>query len=160
MAEKNALIAIARVRGDVGLNPRVRSAFRVLRLYRKNYCVLVAGTPEMVRTVQTIKDFATFGEISQETLAKLLQKRGRLAGDKPLTQEYIKQKLNIDFQTFVSDVFLLKRKIDDVPGVKIFFRLSPPRGGFERGGIKQNYAQNGALGYRGKEINKLLERMI
>ncbi|MBI4095448.1 MAG: 50S ribosomal protein L30 [DPANN group archaeon] len=157
---KNAWIAVIRVRGDVGLNPRVRSAFRILKLYRKNYCVLIPNSRDMLRTIQTIKDFTTFGEISQDILSKLLQKRGRLAGDKPLAQDYIKQKLNLDFQTFVSDIFSFKRKLDDLPGVKTFFRLHPPSGGFERGGIKQNYAQGGALGYRKKEINRLIERMI
>ncbi|MBI2041023.1 MAG: 50S ribosomal protein L30 [DPANN group archaeon] len=158
--EKRAWLAVIRVRGDVGLHPRVRSAFRILKLYKKNYCILVLGTRDTLRTVQTIKDFATFGEISQETFAKLLQKRGRIMGDKPLTQDYIKQKINTDFQVFISDVFSFKRKLDDIPGVKTFFRLHPPAGGFERGGIKQNYAQSGALGYRGKEINKLIERMM
>jgi large subunit ribosomal protein L30 len=43
---------------------------------------------------------------------------------------------------------------------KVFFRLNPPRGGFERKGIKKGYRQGGALGYRGKDINALLKRMI
>lgn len=38
--------------------------------------------------------------------------------------------------------------------------LHPPRGGFERKGIKMPFAKGGALGYRGKEINALLKRMI
>ena len=40
------------------------------------------------------------------------------------------------------------------------FCLSPPRGGFERKGIKAPYSIGGALGYRGKEIIKLIKRMI
>lgn len=51
---------------------------------------------------------------------------------------------------------LKKKRSQDKP----FYRLSPPRGGFERKGIKKQYARGGASGYRGKEINKLLERMI
>lgn len=158
--EKRAWIAVIRVRGDVGLSPRVRSAFRVLKLYKKNYCVIVPNSQDMVYTVRTVKDFTTFGEISQDTFSKLVQKRGKIAGDKPLTIDYIKQKLSVDFQTFVSDIFSFKRKFSDIPGVKTFFRLHPPSGGFERAGIKRNYSENGALGYRGKNINKLVERMI
>jgi large subunit ribosomal protein L30 len=41
-----------------------------------------------------------------------------------------------------------------------YFRLSPPRGGFERKGIKVSYSQGGALGYRGKEMAELLKRMM
>ena len=39
------------------------------------------------------------------------------------------------------------------------YRLHPPIGGFERKGIKTPYQMGGALGYRGKEINKLIEKM-
>jgi large subunit ribosomal protein L30 len=40
------------------------------------------------------------------------------------------------------------------------FHLSPPRGGFERKGIKHQYEQGGALGYRRKDINELIKRMV
>ncbi len=38
--------------------------------------------------------------------------------------------------------------------------LNPPKGGFERKGIKAPYSIGGALGYRGKEIIKLIKKMI
>ena len=44
--------------------------------------------------------------------------------------------------------------------LKPFYRLSPPKGGFNRKGIKKPYSIGGALGYRGQEINTLLRRMI
>lgn len=45
-------------------------------------------------------------------------------------------------------------------GEKRFYRLHPPRGGFERKGTKAPYAKGGALGNRGKEINTLIRRML
>ncbi len=44
--------------------------------------------------------------------------------------------------------------------LKKHFRLHPPKGGFERKGTKAGYSTGGALGYRGKEINELLQKMI
>jgi len=43
---------------------------------------------------------------------------------------------------------------------KPFFRLSPPKGGFERKGIKKSFNEGGALGYRADKIGKLIARMI
>jgi len=43
---------------------------------------------------------------------------------------------------------------------KKYFALHPPRGGFERKGIKKSYTQKGALGYRGEKINDLIKRML
>ena len=43
---------------------------------------------------------------------------------------------------------------------KPFFRLNPPRGGYERKGTKVAFKAGGALGYRGTKINDLIKRMI
>ena len=45
-------------------------------------------------------------------------------------------------------------------GVKPVFRLTPPKKGHERKGIKKDYTVGGALGYRASDINKLLLKMI
>jgi len=114
----------------------------------------------MLGMIEKIKDFVTFGELDKETFTKLLKARGRLAGNKPLTEDYLKSKINSDFQKFSDDFVAFKTELKIIPGIKQFFRLHPPIGGFERQGIKKTFAEGGALGYRGKEINKLLQRMI
>ncbi|RJQ17568.1 50S ribosomal protein L30 [Candidatus Woesearchaeota archaeon] len=54
-----------------------------------------------------------------------------------------------------------KRKKDSTSS-KAFtvFRLNPPRGGFERKGIKLPFTQGGVLGYRGEKINTLIQKML
>src|SRR3989338_9896686 len=155
-----ARIAVVRVRGDVGLHPRARVAFKILKLYKKNCCVIISNSPSRWGTRNTVKDFTTCGEIDKETVIKLLNKRARVAGDIQLTEEYMKQKLQMDFKQFADEFFAFKKDLGDVPGLKTFFRLHPPAGGFERGGIKRGYAEGGALDYRGKDINKLIGKMI
>ena len=44
--------------------------------------------------------------------------------------------------------------------LKAFFRLSPPKKGFERKGIKVPFKRGGVLGYRESKINDLIKRMI
>ncbi|MBD3263274.1 50S ribosomal protein L30 [Candidatus Woesearchaeota archaeon] len=154
------IIGVVRVRGKVNLNPRIKTALKSLKLYKKNCCVIVPNKQSYLGAIKKVKDFTTFGEIDKTTFTKLLQKRGRLAGNKALTDDYMKKKLNIDIKTFVDDFFAFKRSLKDIPGFKLFFRLTPPKGGFERKGIKKSYAVGGALGYRGKDINKLVARMI
>jgi large subunit ribosomal protein L30 len=45
-------------------------------------------------------------------------------------------------------------------GKKKFFRMHPPRKGFERKGIKIPFSKGGAVGYRGDKINDLIKRML
>ncbi|MFH0868889.1 MAG: 50S ribosomal protein L30 [archaeon] len=153
-------IAVVRIRGDVGLNPNVRKTFELLRLYKKNYCVVLPTDKSTIAMVQRVKDFVAFGEISKETFAKLLQHRGKLAGDKPITENFLKEKTKYGIKEFVEAFYDSKTSLKEVPSLKQYFRLHPPIGGFEKGGIKKAYAEGGVLGYRGKEIDKLIERMI
>jgi large subunit ribosomal protein L30 len=54
-----------------------------------------------------------------------------------------------------------KRSENDKDGnMKRFFRLHPPRGGFERKGIKKSFVEGGALGYRANKINDLIKKML
>ena len=48
----------------------------------------------------------------------------------------------------------------DPEKLKPFYRLSPPRGGFERKGIKQPFTLGGVLGNRKEKINDLIKRMV
>jgi len=153
-------IAIVRVRGQVCVNPDIRHTLHALRLYKKNYCVIVQNSQVFLGMIKKIRDYVTFGELDEGTFAILLKGRGRITSKKPLTAEYLKAKLNTDFTRFAKDFFAFKRDLGDVPGLKHFFKLHPPKGGFERGGIKKAFAVGGALGYRGAAINALIQRMI
>jgi len=54
-----------------------------------------------------------------------------------------------------------KRGKMDVEGkLKKYFLLHPPRGGFERKGIKTPFTNGGALGYRGAKMNDLVKKML
>ena len=54
-----------------------------------------------------------------------------------------------------------KRAKKDKEGkMKPWFELAPPRGGFERKGIKKPFTVGGALGDRGDKINDLIKKMI
>lgn len=67
-----------------------------------------------------------------------------------------------DFTTFGTideDTYKLLTEKRGVEGKK-FFRLHPPRGGFERKGIKTPFTMGGALGNRNEKINDLIKRMI
>lgn len=124
-------IAIVRVRGDVNIQKPIKDTLKMLRLYRKNYCSIYDATPNILGMVNKIKDYVTWGEIDQETLKLLKEKRG----------EKTKNKEGKEL-------------------VKPFFRLSPPKKGFGRKGIKMPFHLSGALGNRKEKINDLIKRMI
>lgn len=153
-------IAIVRVRGRNGIERKVDDTLKMLRLYKPNGCVIVPASPIYIGMINKVKDFVTWGEIDKETFEKMIKKRGKIVGDKPLTEEYLKEKLKTRFDEFTKEYFEGKKELKDIPGFKTFFRLSPPSSGYERKGIKKPFSMGGSLGYRKEKINELLQRMI
>lgn len=153
-------LVVIRVRGKAGVSKKVNDTLDMMRLYNQHGCVVIPKRATYLGMLKRAKDYITWGEISKETFLQLLQKRGRVAGNKPLTEEYIQTHLKKDMHTFVEDMYEEKHLLRDIPGVKPFFRLTPPLKGFERGGIKTPYSMGGVLGYRKDKINDLLVRMM
>lgn len=151
-------IAIIRVRGRVGVKKPVKDTLAMLRLHKVNHCVIVDDTPSYKGMIQKAKDYITWGEIDAETLAKLIKKRGKLLGNKPVTDEYVKEKLGMTIEEFAEAVIKGEKSLKDLPNLKPVFRLHPPRGGFKT--KKRTFKEGGSLGYRGEKIKELIERML
>jgi large subunit ribosomal protein L30 len=131
----------------------------MLHLARDNYAVLVDNRPSFLGMINTVRDYVTYGEPSKEIVAALVEKKGRLAGNKALTDEYAQK---VGYESLVG---LMKAVFDcsveywNLPTIQPMFRLHPPTKGY-KGKIKKNYGSGGELGYRGKDISELLRRML
>lgn len=153
-------IGVVRIRGVINIRKEIEDTFRKLKLYRKNSCAVIDNRKVYIGMLKKIKDYATWGEIDKETFKKLLLERGRIYGNKPINENYIKEKTKIDVDEFVNQFFDSKKKLKDIHGLKTFFRLKMPVNGFEKKGIKVPFSMGGVLGYRKDKINDLLKRMI
>lgn len=122
-------IAVIRIGGMVRKRKELEDTLNMLRLKRKFSCVVVDDTKQNKGMIEKVKDLVTYGEIDDETLKMLIEKRAKI-------------------------------NPKDKRRTKAFFRLSPPRGGFERKGTKVQFELGGALGYRGEKINDLIKRML
>jgi large subunit ribosomal protein L30 len=151
--------AVIRVRGTVNIKPAIKKTLELLNLTKANHCVLVEETPSIQGMLQRVKDYVTWGEITNDVLLKLLQIKGRLSGDKPLTNDYLKSATSFKTINDLSNAIFERKFIyKELPEIKPVFRMNPPLKGYE--GIKRSYVNKGALGYRGQNINLLLERML
>ena len=148
-----------RVRGIVNVKPDIKKTLQLLNLTRANHCVLIQETDSLKGMLQIAKDYITWGEVTKETIAQLLSKRGRLTGDKPLSNDHIKAATSYkDIESLAAALAANKVTVQEIPDVKKVFRLHPPIKGLE--GIKRSYKNKGALGYRGEKMNQLVERML
>lgn len=140
-------IAVIRVRGRINIRKQIKDTFDMLRLYNKNYCVVLESTPQNMGMINKVKDFVTCGEIEEGLFNELIAKRGE-----EYTGREKDSKGKIDYS----------RKYFEIDGRKYkkYFRLNPPKKGYGRKGTKKPFSKSGALGNRGDKINDLLKRMI
>jgi large subunit ribosomal protein L30 len=152
------MYAVVQVRGVVKTRSDIKDTLKMLRLHHINHCVLVPDTPENLGMIRKVKDYVAYGEADSATIETLLLTRGRVIGDAPLTDEYIKSNsIYSNISEFARALAGGETKLREIPGLKPVLRLHPPRKGYKT--TKSTFPQGGALGYYGQEINTLLYKM-
>ena len=152
---------VIRVRSDRGVKPKIRDTMSMLNLTRVNHAVLIPDTPAYVGMLHKAKDYITWGEVDADTIATLISERGRLVGDKPVTDASVKTGSDYSTIKAVSKAIASgEAGTGDIDGMKPVFRLHPPRGPKGWGGIKRSFTIGGALGFRGEAITELAGRMM
>ena len=151
--------AVVRVRGQADVNKDIRYTMGLLGLTRVNHCVVLPENPSIKGMLQTVKDYCTWGEIDEETLSAMIKTRGKIVGDKDLNDEYLKDRTGFgSVEELAKAMIENDYRMRDMEDAKHVFRLHPPIKGYE--GNKRSFRNGGSLGYRGKEINDLINRML
>jgi large subunit ribosomal protein L30 len=131
----------------------------MLNLTRNNYAVLIDNRHSFLGMLKTAQNFITWGETSPETVSMIIRKRGRLAGNKKLTDEYAQEIGYESLEELAEAIFNCHVEYRKLLNVQPVLRLHPPTKGF-KGKVKKGYGMGGELGYRGGKINELIKRMI
>jgi large subunit ribosomal protein L30 len=138
------MIIVIRITGRVDTPKKVDEALFRLRIRRKYTATILKGSKEDKALLKKIRDYVAYGEISAADLEKLVEARGQSLDKKKVDAKSVSAEIE------KSDI--IKSKI------KPYFRLHPPRKGIMSKlhfGVKK-----GVLGDHGKEIAKLMERML
>lgn len=152
------MIAAIRIRGLKKVRVDIRDTLTTLNLDRKNHCVIISEkTSEGM--LKKARDYIAYGPVKTETVAKLLQKRARIMGDKPVTPEHLKAHKLSSFQDAAAHVMEGKMTLAKMD-IKPVFRLNSPRKGFPSVGIKKSAELKGPLGYHPEGMDALLEQMM
>src|SRR6185503_1140777 len=88
-ANPSGAFTIIRLRGTQNLNPKTKDTLKFMRLNRVNHAVVLPQNATTKGMLQVAKDYVTWGEVDAATLAGIIRARGRLVGDKPITDAYL-----------------------------------------------------------------------
>lgn len=160
MSETEKIVLAIRVRGQVRVRPQIEDTLDKLLLGRLHQARILKVTPSLQGMITKAKDYITWGEVSVDVIEELLTKRGRLPGNKRLTDSYVKKNSKHNsIKALAMAIAFGKATVKDVEGLKPVFRLTPPSKGF-KGKKYLGVGMGGITGYRGDDINSLALRMI
>jgi large subunit ribosomal protein L30 len=131
----------------------------MLHLTRNNHAILIDDRPSLIGMLKAAQNYVTWGEPSKEIVNMLMKKKGKLLGNKKLTEEYAQTAGFKSLDELAEAIFECRAEYLKLPNVQRIFKLHPPSKGF-KGKIKKSYGPGGELGYRGEKINELIKRMI
>ena len=137
------MIAV-RIRGQVNVSGEISSTLNSLRLMKKYSCVVIKETPEILGMIKKVRQFIMYGNVNDDVLKLLIEKRARKPGNKPI--------LKTEVEKVEKEI-----KSSEIKTIKPFFALHPPIGGFKKSTKKM--FPKGILG-ENKNINELIRRML
>jgi large subunit ribosomal protein L30 len=140
------MIAVIRIGGIVKMNKDVEETMFRTRLRRKFVLTLLENNEETRRLLLKIRNFVAYGEISEEVLKELIEKR---AEQKDKTKKF-------NIESIIKEIS--KNKPSEW-SIKPFFRLHPPIGGIDS---KKHFGvtSKAVLGNNKEKINDLIRRML
>ena len=138
---RKCLVAV-RIRGMSDISQEIKDTMTMLRLTRNCHATLLDNRPAYNGMLRKSKDYLTWGEVSQENVTLLLKKRGKLVGDKELTDEYAKELDYKSLDDLAEAIYKVEVEFSSLPDVKPVFRLRPPKKGF-KGKVKKSFAVGG-----------------
>ena len=81
------LVAV-KIRGEISAQREAKETNAYLGLIHTNHAVIIDNRPAYIGMLQRAQSYVTWGEASKETVTVMLKERGKLAGNKKLTDEY------------------------------------------------------------------------
>jgi large subunit ribosomal protein L30 len=159
MSEKQKCLAVIRVRGLADSSQEVRKTLGMLHLTRNCHATVIDDRKSYIGMLRKAQHLVTWGEISKENITLLLKEKGRLVGNKKLTDEYVQKIGYKSLDDLAEALHQVKVEYKNLQDIKPVFRLHPPSKGY-KGKVKKSYTVGGVTGYRGEAINDLVKRMV
>jgi len=148
---------VVRIKGTVNIPMWAKTTLEGLNLDKRFRATIVPESDEYLGMLRKVKEEVAWTKADAGIVKELLEKRGRKTGYKPITKSDLPKEYKSmdDFATAIAENKIPMSKLE---GIKPWFALSPPKGGFKRK-TKTQYAQNGILGEDG-ELVEIVKRML
>jgi len=160
------LAVVVRIRGIIGVGPKVRKILQLLRLRQIHNTVFVRLNKATINMLRLVEPFIAYGYPNLKTVKELVYKRGfgkvnkqRVPiADNAVVEAVLGKQDIICVEDLIHEIFTVGDNFKVAANFLWPFKLSSPNGGFKRKLIHFN--EGGDAGNRGEKINALIRRMV
>lgn len=151
-------ILVVNIHGMINARHDIRRALSELKVEKKFTASIVKDEPSTIGMLKLCKDYVAWSNIDIELLSLLLKERGKVSERKRLDEQYLKRLGFNSYDELAEKIVRENMKLSSIDGIRPFFKLSPPKGGFKRS-TRRQFNQGGVLGENPK-LGELVRRMI
>ena len=170
---------VVRMKGTVNVPRWAILTLENLHLNKKFRATVIPENDQTLGMLRKIKEHVSWTSIDEEFVKEFIEKKGRFSGSKSDTKSNIRDQINsdktnndgdknsniksnelkdVDIGKIATTISQNQTYLSKISGIKPWFALSPPRGGFKKKS-KRSYSQDGILG-ENKELISLVKRMM
>jgi len=135
----------------------VRTTLDQLRLARRFNATIVPNDAVHLGMLQLAKEHVAWCKLDSGIAKKLLDSRAEISTGNRVAEATIAKEYG-SFAEIASKLENGELGLNSINGIRAFFRLNPPRGGFKRS-IRRQYRDGGILGPN-EELSTLVEKML
>ena len=154
---KKMAYLVVRMRGTVNVPYWANTTLEGLNLSKKFRATIVPESTEYAGMLNRIRQLVTWCRVDNETVKDLLDRKGRKTSSQPLKESDLPGDYD-NLDKLASDIANDSVVLSKLNGIKPWFALSPPRGGFKKS-VKKQTTQNGILG-ENKLLIDLVKKMM
>ena len=152
------LLVVVNLHGMINVPHAARKAMTELKVERRFSASLVKDDPTTVGMLRLCKDYIAWAPADKELLTSLLKSRGKVSERKKLGEAELKKLGFQKYEDLASKLIDGGLKLSSFQGLRPFFKLSPPRGGFKES-TRRHAGEGGVLGNNPK-LTEIVKRMI
>ncbi len=139
-------LLVVNLHGLINVPRGTRETLIQLGIGKRFAAAVVGDDPVSKGSVRLCKDYVAWTALDSDLLTEVLKARGKMSSSRALDDEALK---TLGFKTHADLAEKIMgdevSRLSSIEGLKPFFALSPPRGGFKRSSRRQ-FREGGILG--------------
>jgi len=167
VAAEEKVVFVLRVRGIIGVSPKVKKILQLLRLRQIHNGVFVRVNAATTKMLRLIEPFIAYGYPNLKSVKDIVYKRGfgKVSGQRiPISDNTVVSaalgSLGMNcIEDVIHEIFTCGPNFKAVSNFLWPVKMTSPKGGFV-GKMLNHHNEGGSCGQQGDKINQLIKKML